>query len=102
MAAALSAALALERSGVGKSMSHGVVMLAGSQMRWQEISLPAATPIDGKIDISLTGSAGDQPALVAEMVDWARATGFSVVAAGKGTKYLPAYHAVAQYLRAVG
>jgi predicted homoserine dehydrogenase-like protein len=35
---------------------------------------------------------GDQPALVAEMVDWARATGFEVLAAGKGTKYLPAYH----------
>jgi len=37
---------------------------------------------------------GDQPALIAEMVDWARATGFAVVAAGKGTKYLPAYHTV--------
>lgn len=37
---------------------------------------------------------GDQPALVAEMVDWARATGFTVAAAGKGTKYLPAYHRV--------
>ncbi|MDJ0820507.1 MAG: SAF domain-containing protein [Paracoccaceae bacterium] len=37
---------------------------------------------------------GDQPALVAEMVDWARATGFHVAAAGKGTKYLPSYHAV--------
>src|ERR1700733_1926979 len=37
---------------------------------------------------------GDQPALTAEMVDWARATGFHVVAAGKGTKYLPAYHDV--------
>ncbi|MBI3499189.1 MAG: Gfo/Idh/MocA family oxidoreductase [Proteobacteria bacterium] len=36
---------------------------------------------------------GDQPALIAEMVDWARASGFRVVAAGKGTKYLPAYHA---------
>jgi len=36
---------------------------------------------------------GDQPALICEMVDWARATGFEVVAAGKGTKYLPAYHA---------
>jgi predicted homoserine dehydrogenase-like protein len=36
---------------------------------------------------------GDQPALVCEMVDWARAAGFAVVAAGKGTKYLPAYHA---------
>jgi predicted homoserine dehydrogenase-like protein len=37
---------------------------------------------------------GDQPALVAEMVDWARACGFEVAAAGKGTKYLPAYHEV--------
>lgn len=37
---------------------------------------------------------GDQPALVSDMVDWARATGFHVTAAGKGTKYLPAYHAV--------
>ncbi|MGF9758051.1 SAF domain-containing protein [Microvirga sp. 0TCS3.31] len=37
---------------------------------------------------------GDQPALVAEMVDWARAAGFTVAAAGKGTKYLPVYHSV--------
>ena len=37
---------------------------------------------------------GDQPALTAELVDWARATGFRVVAAGKGTKYLPLYHDV--------
>jgi predicted homoserine dehydrogenase-like protein len=37
---------------------------------------------------------GDQPALVAEMVDWARAAGFTVAAAGKGTKYLPLYHGV--------
>jgi predicted homoserine dehydrogenase-like protein len=35
---------------------------------------------------------GDQPALICELVDWARATGFEVIAAGKGTKYLPAYH----------
>ena len=35
---------------------------------------------------------GDQPALVCEHVDWARACGFRVVAAGKGTRYLPAYH----------
>src|SRR5919198_3956935 len=37
---------------------------------------------------------GDQPALTSELVDWARAAGFEVVAAGKGTKYLPAYHNV--------
>jgi len=35
---------------------------------------------------------GDQPALTMEMVDWARSCGFAVVAAGKGTKYLPTYH----------
>ncbi|MCA2998905.1 MAG: flagellar biosynthesis protein FlgA [Rhodocyclaceae bacterium] len=36
---------------------------------------------------------GDQPALICEMVDWARTAGFDVVAAGKGTKHLPEYHA---------
>jgi predicted homoserine dehydrogenase-like protein len=35
---------------------------------------------------------GDQPALTAELVDWARACGFGVVAAGKGTRYLPGFH----------
>ena len=36
---------------------------------------------------------GDQPALICELVDWARACGFPVIAAGKGTKYMPEYHA---------
>ena len=36
---------------------------------------------------------GDQPALICEHVDWARACGFTVVAAGKGTRYHPNYHA---------
>lgn len=35
---------------------------------------------------------GDQPALIAEHVDWARTCGFKVVCAGKGTRYLPSYH----------
>ncbi len=35
---------------------------------------------------------GDQPALICELVDWARAAGFPVVCAGKGTRYLPAMH----------
>jgi predicted homoserine dehydrogenase-like protein len=34
---------------------------------------------------------GDQPALICELVDWARAAGFSVVAAGRGHKWLPHY-----------
>ncbi|SMR46617.1 unnamed protein product [Zymoseptoria tritici ST99CH_1E4] len=36
---------------------------------------------------------GDQPALISELVDWARTAGFNVVCAGKGTKHLPQYHA---------
>ncbi len=36
---------------------------------------------------------GDQPALICELVDWARSCGFPIIAAGKGTKYLPDYHA---------
>lgn len=35
---------------------------------------------------------GDQPALICELIDWARSCGFEVVCAGKGTKYLPVYH----------
>jgi predicted homoserine dehydrogenase-like protein len=45
-------------------------------------------------DVVYSMAYGDQPALIAEMVDWARAAGFHVTAAGKGTKYLPAYHGV--------
>ncbi|MCV0368307.1 SAF domain-containing protein [Filomicrobium sp.] len=37
---------------------------------------------------------GDQPALICEQVDWARTCGFEVVAAGKGTRYLPSYHSL--------
>jgi predicted homoserine dehydrogenase-like protein len=37
---------------------------------------------------------GDQPALTCELIDWAKACGFEIAAAGKGTKYLPAFHAV--------
>lgn len=36
---------------------------------------------------------GDQPSIICEMVDWARATGLPVVCAGKGTRYLPSFHA---------
>ena len=35
---------------------------------------------------------GDQPALICEHVDWARAAGFKVICAGKGTRYHPTYH----------
>lgn len=35
---------------------------------------------------------GDQPAIICEHVDWARACGFDVVCAGKGTRYHPDFH----------
>lgn len=35
---------------------------------------------------------GDQPALICEHVDWARACGFTVTCAGKGTRYHPKFH----------
>jgi predicted homoserine dehydrogenase-like protein len=34
---------------------------------------------------------GDQPALICELVEWARVNGFEVVCAGKGARYLPVY-----------
>jgi predicted homoserine dehydrogenase-like protein len=37
---------------------------------------------------------GDQPALICELVEWARLSGFEVVCAGKGTKHLEAFHEV--------
>ena len=35
---------------------------------------------------------GDQPALIAEIIDWARTIGLDVVCAGKGTRYQPEYN----------
>src|SRR5213076_1099970 len=34
---------------------------------------------------------GDQPALICDLVDWARTAGFPMVAAGRGHKWLPEY-----------
>jgi predicted homoserine dehydrogenase-like protein len=34
---------------------------------------------------------GDQPAIISEMVDWARCAGLEVVCAGKGTRFQPEY-----------
>ncbi|PLC54215.1 flagellar biosynthesis protein FlgA [Pollutimonas nitritireducens] len=34
---------------------------------------------------------GDQPALICDLVDWARTCGFPVIAAGRGHKWLPHY-----------
>jgi predicted homoserine dehydrogenase-like protein len=42
-------------------------------------------------DVVYSLAYGDQPALICDLVDWARAAGFSVVAAGRGHKWLPHY-----------
>lgn len=34
---------------------------------------------------------GDEPALACELVDWARSLGFRVIAAGKGTRFIPEF-----------
>jgi predicted homoserine dehydrogenase-like protein len=36
---------------------------------------------------------GDQPALICDLVEWARQCGLNVVCAGKGTRFLPSFHA---------
>lgn len=45
-----------------------------------------------EVGVIYSMASGDQPALIAEMVDWAQTIGFDVICAGKGTKYLPIYH----------
>ncbi|MCD8138771.1 MAG: Gfo/Idh/MocA family oxidoreductase [Planctomycetaceae bacterium] len=45
-----------------------------------------------KAGVIVSMAYGDQPALICEEVDWVRAIGMEIVAAGKGTKYLPHYH----------
>jgi predicted homoserine dehydrogenase-like protein len=48
----------------------------------------AGTYLAGKAraaDVVYSMAYGDQPALISEMVDWARSAGFAVAAAGKGT-----------------
>jgi predicted homoserine dehydrogenase-like protein len=42
-------------------------------------------------DVLYSMAYGDQPAMVCELVDWARTCGFQVVAAGRGHKWHPDY-----------
>lgn len=53
---------------------------------------PALAARAGEAGVVYSLAYGDQPALIWELVDWARANGFRVVCAGKGAKYLPSYH----------
>ncbi len=42
-------------------------------------------------DLVYSMAYGDQPALICELVDWARASGFEITAAGKGMNFEPRY-----------
>ena len=53
---------------------------------------PMLTQKAEKQGVVYTMAYGDQPALIAEQLDWARTVGFEVVCAGKGTRYQPEYH----------
>ena len=53
---------------------------------------PALAARAAKAGVVVSMAYGDQPALVCELVDTIRAMGLPVVAAGKGTKYLPRFH----------
>lgn len=52
---------------------------------------PLLHRLAGKRGVIYSLAYGDQPAIICELVDWARTNGFRIVAAGKGTKYLPEY-----------
>lgn len=53
---------------------------------------PALAERARKAGVVYSMAYGDQPALIMELVDWARTSGFDVVCAGKGAKYLSHYH----------
>ena len=53
---------------------------------------PALALRAAKAGVVYSMAYGDQPALIMELVDWARTSGFDVVCGGKGAKYLEHYH----------
>lgn len=53
---------------------------------------PALSKKAQKQGVVYTMAYGDQPALIAEQLDWAKTVGFEVVCAGKGTRYQPEYN----------
>jgi predicted homoserine dehydrogenase-like protein len=53
---------------------------------------PLLSEMASKAGVCFSMAYGDQPALIMELIDWARTVGFEVVCAGKGTRYQPQYH----------
>ena len=74
-----------------KSIEHGkhIVMV---NVEADVVAGPLLARRAAAADVLYSLAWGDQPALICEHVDWARACGFEVVAAGKGTRYHPSFH----------
>jgi predicted homoserine dehydrogenase-like protein len=53
---------------------------------------PAIMKRANKAGVVCSMAYGDQPALICELIERVKASGFEIVCAGKGTKYLPIYH----------
>jgi len=68
---------------------HHIVMV---NVEADALAGPALAARAREAGVVYTLAYGDQPAMTWELVDWARTSGFEVVCAGKGTKYLPHYH----------
>ncbi|HRK25074.1 MAG TPA: Gfo/Idh/MocA family oxidoreductase [Beijerinckiaceae bacterium] len=52
---------------------------------------PGLSAAAAKAGVIYSMAYGDQPALTCDLVDWAKTCGFTVVAAGRGHKWLPEY-----------
>lgn len=52
---------------------------------------PILKSMADRAGVVYTAAYGDQPAIIDDMVDWARSMGFDVVAAGKGTRHQDRY-----------
>jgi predicted homoserine dehydrogenase-like protein len=53
---------------------------------------PLLAEMASKAGVCFSMAYGDQPALIMELIDWARTAGFETVCAGKGTRYQPEYN----------
>lgn len=75
-----------------RAIAHGkhVVMV---NVEADVLAGPLLTREANRAGVAYSMAYGDQPALVCEMVDTLRAAGFNIIAAGKGTKYQPHFHA---------
>lgn len=52
---------------------------------------PALAELADRVGVTYSMAYGDQPALIAELYDWARTVGLDVVAAGKGNSFVEEY-----------